>query len=131
MDPQRHADLAQGLFSDGGLELGDFLKAAPVQKFDRVVMNPPFSRQADIDHVTHAARFLKPGGRMVAIMSAGTIFRQNSKAVAFRGWLEALGGTLEDLPDGAFKASGTMVRTCIVSFDIPAEPEEMVQAMTA
>ena len=96
-----------------------------------MVMNPPFSRQADIDHVTHAARFLRPGSRMVAIMSAGTIFRQNSKAVAFREWVEALGGTLEELPDGTFKASGTMVRTCIVSFDIPTEPEEMVQAIAA
>jgi len=32
-----------------------------------VVMNPPFEQQGDIDHITDAFKFLKPGGRMAAI----------------------------------------------------------------
>lgn len=37
-------------------------------RFDRVIMNPPFERQAAPRHVLHALRFLKPGGILVAVM---------------------------------------------------------------
>jgi hypothetical protein len=40
----------------------DFLTVEVVPQFDRVVMNPPFAKQADIWHVQHALKFLKPGG---------------------------------------------------------------------
>jgi hypothetical protein len=40
-------------------------------KFDRVVMNPPFDHGADIKHVEHARKFLKPGGRLVAVVANG------------------------------------------------------------
>ncbi len=40
-------------------------------------MNPPFSRQQDIRHVMHAAKFLKPGGRLVAVMGASAISGSN------------------------------------------------------
>jgi len=128
MDPDRFDALSNDLFAGGGIKLGDFLLVEPEPKFDRVVMNPPFSRQADIDHVTHAARFLKPGGRMVAIMAAGTMFRTNSKAVQFRHWVQSLGGSMEELPDGAFRSSGTMVKTCIVTFDMPTEQNHALAA---
>jgi hypothetical protein len=36
--------------------------------FSKIVMNPPFSRQQDIDHVTHAWNLLRDGGRLVSIM---------------------------------------------------------------
>jgi cyclopropane-fatty-acyl-phospholipid synthase len=36
----------------------------PAEKFDYVAMNPPFSGQCDVDHVYHAWKFLKPGGRL-------------------------------------------------------------------
>ena len=42
----------------------DFMKArVPMDgaQFDAVVMNPPFEKQADIDHVLHAYKMLKPG----------------------------------------------------------------------
>ena len=39
---------------------------------DVVVMNPPFEKHQDIDHVLHCLRLLKPGGRLVAIMSGST-----------------------------------------------------------
>ena len=48
-----------------------------VGRFDRVVMNPPFCRGRDLDHVRHALRFVAPGGRLVAIMSAGVAFRED------------------------------------------------------
>ncbi|WP_198018805.1 methyltransferase [Azorhizobium doebereinerae] len=98
----------------------DFLGADPAPVYDRVVMNPPFARQADIDHVRHAAKFLKPGGRLVAIMSAGISFPGDLKATAFREFVAERGGTIAGLPADSFKAAGTSVNTALVLFDAPA-----------
>lgn len=91
---------------------GDFLNVEPRTAFDRVVMNPPFARQADIAHVVHALNFLKPGGLLVAVMSAGVMFRAGL-AAEFRDLVAKRGGGFEELPEDAFKESGTGVRTVI------------------
>ena len=87
--------------------------AAPV--YDKVVMNPPFAKRADILHVTHALKFLKPGGKLVAIMPASVSFRSDRLAVAFRELVAAHGGSIEPLPEGSFKSSGTGVSTVLVT----------------
>jgi predicted RNA methylase len=99
--------------------VADFLATSPQPVYDRVVMNPPFARQADIAHVEHAFGALKPGGLLVAVMSAGVTFRQTAAAVAFRSRLDALGGELISLPDGAFRESGTGVNTVIAVMPNP------------
>lgn len=96
---------------------GDFTEAAPTPRYHRALMNPPFENGQDIEHVRHAFQFLKPGGRLVAIMSPGPFFRQDRRAVEFREWFEALGGERQDLPAGAFKESGTGVATVLVIID--------------
>lgn len=102
----------------------DFLKLEPNPAslspiYDRVVMNPPFApRQIEIDHVLHAWKFLKPGGRLVSIMSAGVLFRENKKTVSFREMLDQY-GHYERNPEGSFKVSGTGVRTITVIMDKP------------
>lgn len=93
----------------------DFLAVEPNPIYDRVVMNPPFSRQSDIKHVQHALRFLKPEGRLVAIMAAGVEFRQDKLATGFRALVEERGGEIERLPEGSFKDSGTGVNTVVVT----------------
>ena len=107
----------------GDMRLGsvrhvDFLTQAIEASYDRVVMNPPFAKQADIKHVLHALRFLKPGGLLVSVMAASVAFRDNKLTQDFRALIREQGGDIEALPDGAFKSSGTMVRTVIVT--IPA-----------
>jgi predicted RNA methylase len=92
----------------------DFLSMAPSPIYDRVIMNPPFLKQSDIKHVNHALAFLKPGGLLVAVMSAGVVFRENRLTSDFRDLVYARGGRFEELPDGSFKESGTMVNTVIV-----------------
>jgi phospholipid N-methyltransferase len=96
------------------VEQADFLEWTPPALFDRVVMNPPFARQADIDHVNKAWECLRPGGKLVSIMSAGIVFRENRKTVALRERIKDH-GTIERNPDGTFKESGTMVNTVIVA----------------
>src|SRR3546814_19124442 len=47
--------------------------------FDAVIMNPPFDRGRDCDHVRHALAFLKPGGVLVAIMSARAEYGEDQR----------------------------------------------------
>jgi hypothetical protein len=91
------------------------LRPDPTNLYDRVVMNPPFDRERDIDHVMHALDFLKPDGQLVAIMSAGTEFRETRKCIAFRERMQKLGASWSDLPPGSFAESGTYVNTVILS----------------
>ena len=89
------------------------------ERFDVVIMNPPFDGGRDIDHVTHAMKFLKPGGKLAAVMSASVEFREDRKTVDFRAMVERYKGRFHDLPAGSFKDSGTMVNTVIVEMRAP------------
>lgn len=83
-------ELAKQLHGMGfATHTGDFLtyNKMPGEHFDHVVMNPPFNRERDIDHVMHALTFVEGTGSLHAIMSAGTEFRQTKKARAFREYL--------------------------------------------
>ncbi|MCP1357404.1 LPD38 domain-containing protein [Aneurinibacillus migulanus] len=90
-------------------------------KYDKIIMNPPFEKGQDIDHVRHAYELLKPGGKIVAIMSEGPFYRSDKKATAFREWMEKVGGISEEM-DGAFKQAErqTGVKTRLVEIEKPA-----------
>lgn len=83
--------------------------------YDRVVMNPPFSKQQDIDHVRRAFGLMKHGGLLVSVMAPSVKFRENKKTKDFQRLLDEQGGSIEDLPEGAFKESGTGINTVIVT----------------
>lgn len=95
----------------------DFLTVEPDPRYDRVVMNPPFRNQADIKHVMHALKFLKTGGKLVSVMSAGILFRENKLTKDFRQLLLDREAHVEDNSEGAFQESGTMVQTVNVVID--------------
>ena len=84
-------------------------------QYDRIVMNPPFEKGQDIDHVRHAYAQLKPGGKVVALMSESSFFRNDTKAKGFREWLESVGGTSEKSAEGAFKGVQAFRQTGTVS----------------
>lgn len=92
----------------------DFLESD--EQADRFIMNPPFTKGQDADHVLHAYSLLRRGGRLVAIMSASVTFNQQKRYQKIRDLVEESGQIIE-LPDGAFKESGTNVRTVIVVLD--------------
>lgn len=108
----------------GGLSNKDFLSIDASRlrednlQFDRVVMNPPFAKQADIDHVLHAMKFVRRGGRLVSIMSASVRFRENRKTRDFRLLVDHMGAYWENLPDDSFKESGTGVNAVIFVLDV-------------
>ncbi|MFJ7280500.1 hypothetical protein [Kitasatospora sp. NPDC098663] len=91
----------------------DFLTVPVEPRFDRVLMNPPFTRGADMAHVVHALRFLKPNGLLVSVMSR-TVTEQTDSTTAFRKLVEQRGGLVEALPARAFAQSGTTVDTVLV-----------------
>ena len=106
----------------------DFLESIPIRGYDRVIMNPPFSKKQDVIHTTHALKFVKPAGRLVSIMSAAVSFCNDSKTTGFRKLVSEHEGIIEENPAGSFKESGTMVNTVTVVMDLPKEdieePEE-------
>lgn len=80
-------------------------------EYDRIVMNPPFERGQDIDHVMHAFSLLKDGGKLVSVMSEGPFFRNDRKAATFREWLNERGGFSEKLPENAFAGTEAFRQT--------------------
>ena len=52
------------------VECADFLQWNVTGKYDRIVMNPPFSEGRWQAHLEHAASMLKLGGRLVAVLPA-------------------------------------------------------------
>ncbi|WP_051964136.1 methyltransferase [Deinococcus misasensis] len=99
---------------------GDFLDLTG-ECFDRVVMNPPFEKGADIDHVQHAYSLLKAGGRLVSIMCEGPFFRSDRKSQQFRDWLQHVDATIHQNPENsfsgpeAFRATGTRTRMVVIT----------------
>ncbi|MCK5236219.1 MAG: hypothetical protein KAR06_04460 [Deltaproteobacteria bacterium] len=96
------------------IEQADFLTVEPSPEYDLVIMNPPFEKLQDCAHVMHAFKFLKPGGRLVSIMSPSWKFNSNKKAEAFRNFFDLHGVQSEEVEAGEFKESGTNISTTIV-----------------
>lgn len=86
----------------------DFLQYDGPQ-FDKIIMNPPFKNGIDIAHIVHAFKYVKPGGRLVAICAAGP--RQQT---ILGGLAVVNDGYWEALPPETFAESGVSVRTALV-----------------
>lgn len=86
------------------------------KSYNVIIANPPFTRQQDIDHVYHMLDLADR--KVVSVMSASVLFRENRKTVEFRERIESLGGTIEMLPEKTFAESGTNVQACVVCIDI-------------
>ena len=102
----------------------DFLTIKPLHLFDRIIANPLFTKNQDIDHVLHMYKHLKSGGRIVSIMSNHWREVNHQKCVEFRQWIdekicEGPEAEIREIGAGTFKASGTMVGGCIVRIDKP------------
>lgn len=101
----------------------DFDEFKPEKLYDRVLMNPPFSNDLDVKHVRQAYEHLKPGGKLVAIVSTMAGERNNKRNQAFREWLNELGAKEEKLPEGMFKESmnPTSVATKLITLMKPED----------
>ncbi|MDH5723385.1 MAG: DUF4942 domain-containing protein [Alphaproteobacteria bacterium] len=82
----------------------NFLETLPEEKYDKVVMNPPFYGKHYAKHVEHAFKFLKQGGTLVAILPITARYDHG-----------LLTGQWNDLPVGSFTESGTNINTTILT----------------
>lgn len=88
----------------------DFLTATPDELglFDAIAMNPPFHHRADIRHILHARKFLKPGGRLAALC-LDTPHRSAA--------LRSIAATWEPIEAGTFAKEGTRVPTVLLTIE--------------
>ena len=95
--------------------VADFLGvSADTMTCDAVAMNPPFTRNQDIQHVRHAFACLRPGGRLASIVSEHGFAGNERECTEWRGWLRSLSAKIEIIPAGAFKKSGTSIQTRMI-----------------
>ncbi|MBX9607280.1 MAG: hypothetical protein K2Y51_13730 [Gammaproteobacteria bacterium] len=113
-----------GLVTDAKLVNGRFEDFNVVNKFDTIVMNPPFGHggATAIRHLDKAVKHLRNGGRVVALIPEGPAADK-----AFEKWYEAqLGVYLAGeygLPRVTFERAGTAVKARIVILDkVEVEP---------
>lgn len=98
----------------------DFLtEPNPTSQWDRIIANPPFANNQDIDHVRKMFYHLVPGGILTAIMSPHWTFANERKCVEFREWMKANDAEVEEIEAGAFKESGTNIKTVMVKIRKP------------
>jgi hypothetical protein len=115
-------DLANELrikVESGATDVGTFEDYNVGNKFDGIVMNPPFGQGGStaIKHLAKAALQLKDGGRIVALIPEGPAADEK-----FSKWYEGSDSNLIKvaefgLPSVTFERAGTSVKTRIVVLD--------------
>jgi hypothetical protein len=130
IEPSNELGSRLAMVFDGKIIRGDFESHNIVNKYDTIVMNPPFGSggRTAIDHLEKAARHLRTGGRIVAIIPAGP-----SADAKFDKWFYAdegsginlhLVGDIK-LPAVTFERAGTKVMSRVLIIDKPAEGDSV------
>ena len=78
--------------------------------WDKIIMNPPFSKSQDVKHILHAYNMLEKWWILVSVASASITTRSGS----LYDELRSLNPEIIQLPEWSFKESGTMVNTVII-----------------
>ena len=100
-----NAGLVEALTLLGFPPLGrDFLTATPRPIYERILMNPPFSKDVHIQHVRHAYDWLAPGGELVAVLPMEHPSRIKKRR-QFSEWLDSIGAGRHPNPPKSFTSS--------------------------
>lgn len=91
----------------------DFMKECS-GSYLKIIANPPFSANQDIDHVLRMYGHLQDGGTLVVITSPHWQLGSEKKCVDFRDWLKEVGGKTFEITPGEFKESGTGISTVAI-----------------
>jgi len=91
------------------------------KKYDLIIANPPFSKNADIIHIKRMYEMLKEGGQIVSLMSTGWYERKGTKVQQqFKEFIKNK-STIKLIDAGRFKESGTTVKTLLLTLTKPKE----------
>lgn len=116
-DLSQRAALAQG---NARIINGTFEDLARTNKYDAIVMNPPYGSggKTAIEHLAKAAQHLREGGRVVALIPRGGMtdrrlaeFKESTGASALHEV-----ATIQ-MPSSTFERAGTSVATQVVIFE--------------
>ncbi len=88
----------------------DFLKSTG--QYDRIIANPPFAKNQDIQHIQAMYEHLKVGGRLVSLASRHWQISNNRKETQFREWLKKTKATIFEVPENTF--DDTSIGTVII-----------------
>lgn len=99
----------------------DFLQlhTRPSEKYDGIVMNPPFSKDQYIHHIARAYDHLRPGGLLVFIAPNNWQNPTSQIEQELSDMIEPNAFEIMTLPSGAFRESGTAVETVLVGMHRP------------
>lgn len=116
------ADILNAKKTCGVVHRADFLDHASTQRWDRIMMNPPFEKGQDMMHVMTAFDKLTAGGILVSIVCENCFYRTDGDYPLFREWLDDLGAEVIELPAGAFTGTirTTNVKTRIIKIKKPS-----------
>lgn len=110
---------------------GDFL-SQPIpesedEKFDVVIMNPPFKTRDFIKHIRHAQAMLKKGGNLVSIAPSSWMASASLPAeVAFMDEATRTNGIMREVY-GSRTYEHTNVETCIVEMLHPEDYAKLIE----
>lgn len=115
-----NAEARQVLLDKGFcIQAENFLDYEPVECYDVVVGNPPFNKGQEVEHTLHAFKFLKPGGKLVFIVSPSYQHNTRKPYPEFAKFIQKYGSVIRELPEGTFKEAGTNIRTCVIKLIKP------------
>jgi hypothetical protein len=95
---------------------GDFL-TSHINKHNKIIANPPFHGNQDIDHIYKMWECLAEGGRIVTIASLHWRENHHKKESDFQRWVLEHNVDLDYIRRGEFKESGTLVGGCVMTID--------------
>jgi phospholipid N-methyltransferase len=112
----------------------DFMADDPLkgEHYSHVLMNPPFENGQSIDHVKRAYKWLRLGGKLIAVLPESIVYRFDKKHTEFREWMENLNAYTSESIKEAFKSSfnQTGVTVRIISIEKPVSPAALITSET-
>ncbi len=112
IDPTNRKYLEE--FKNTTFVIADFLEIEQIT-YDKIIANPPFSKNQDIDHIRKMYSLLTAnGGVLVSMASTHWQFATGKKEVEFKEWLTEVNAEIFELEIGEFKESGTNIPTNII-----------------
>ena len=94
--------------------LGEDFAKDSVGSYSKIIANPPFANNQDIDHVRLMYDRLEEGGTLAAITSPHWKFASEKKCDVFRRWIDEVHGQVFEIGAGEFKESGTSISTMAI-----------------
>lgn len=127
LDPARAAQMREvgSRIKNAWANFGEYdflgIDTAANDNFDYIAMNPPFAVEGDpqayMTHIVTAFNLLAPGGRLASIVPTGCIHGSTKRHQDFRQLLDRHDVAYHELPEGAFKGSGTSVNCVLITLE--------------